>query len=183
MIIRHSFRSLLLPITLLAVLLFASALSAAGLDRFAGSYSGKAEIVVEGESVERDLSTTITPKDDGFVLSWTSVSYKSDGRTKESTYTIEFVPSARDNIYRSAMKTNLFGKAVPLDPLAGDPFVWARLEGDTFSVFSLFINEVGDYEIQEFHRTLVDQGLNLLFRRVHNGVPQREIRALLTRME
>jgi hypothetical protein len=79
------------------------------------------------------------------------------------------------------MKSNLFGKAVPLDPLAGEPFVWARFEGDTFTVYSLFINEVGDYEMQEFHRTLVDEGLELVFRRVQNGVPEREINTLLKR--
>ena len=100
---------------------------------------------------------------------------------KERTYQIEFVPSQRDSIYGSAMKTNIFGKQVPLDPLKGEPFVWARFEGDTFSVFSLFINEVGEYEMQEYHRTLADGGLNLLFRRVSNGVPQKEITAFLAR--
>ena len=141
------------------------------------------EFPMRGDLVKRDLSTTIEETRKGVELTWTSVTYKSDGRTKSKTYTIEFVPSGRDNIYQSAMKTNLFGKAVPLDPLKGDPFVWARFEGDTFSVFSMFINEIGEYEVQEFHRTLVDEGLNLLFRRFHNGKMEREITALLERQE
>lgn len=154
---------------------------AADIDRFVGSFLGQAGITLEGEAQPRDLSTTIEPNGDGFNLRWTSVTYKADGNTRTKTYTIEFVPSQRDNIYGSAMKTNIFGKQVPLDPLQGEPFVWSRFEGDTFSVFSLFINEAGEYEMQEYHRTLAEGGLDLLFRRVSNGVPQREIEAFLKR--
>lgn len=157
--------------------------AANSIERFVGTYAGNAEFDLNGKVQKRDMSATIKETRNGFLLSWTSVTYKSDGRTKEKTYEIEFVPSVRENIYQSAMKSNLFGKAVPLDPLAGEPFVWARFEGDTFSVFSLFINETGEYEIQEFHRTLVDEGLELLFKRIHNGVPEREINTILKRVE
>lgn len=154
---------------------------AADIDRFVGSYSGETEIVIDGAPVKRDMSVKIAPTKEGFLLNWTSTTYRADGRVKVGEYAIEFVPSARDHIYQAAMKTNLFGKATPLDPLKGEPFVWARFEGDMFSVFSLFINEVGDYEIQEFHRTLVEGGLDLGFRRVLNGTPQREINTFLKR--
>jgi hypothetical protein len=154
---------------------------AADVDRFVGAYAGQAETVLDGEAKGRDLRASVEHSGNGFLLSWTSISYKNDGTSKERTYQIEFVPSQRDSIYGSAMKTNIFGKQVPLDPLKGEPFVWARFEGDTFSVFSLFINEVGEYEMQEYHRTLADGGLNLLFRRVSNGVPQKEITAFLAR--
>lgn len=162
-------------------MLLPSLLFAADADRFAGTYTGQAETVLDGETKGRDLRASIAPTDDGFTLSWTSVSYRKNGDVRENTYEIEFVPSQRDSIYGSAMKTNMFGKQVPLDPLKGEPFVWSRFEGDTFSVFSLFINEVGTYELQEYHRTLVDGGLDLLFRRVSNGVPQKEIKAFLAR--
>ena len=167
-------------ITLL-FLSFASHLQAAEIDRFAGTFTGQAEFMSDGEVQRRDLSTTITPEKDGFTLSWTSVTYKSDGRTKEATYTIEFVPSPRDGIYGSAMKVNVFGKRKPLDPLNGEPFVWTRIIGDTFSTFSLFITDSGEYEMQEYHRTLVDEGLSLNFRRLKDGEVQREINAVLTR--
>ena len=156
---------------------------AAEIDRFEGEYAGSAEFLYQGEVQQRDMSTRIEATKKGFVVTWTSVTYKSDGRTKEKTYTIEFTPSARDHIYKSAMKSNLFGKATPLDPLQGEPFVWARVDGDTLTVYSLFINEVGEYEIQEYHRTLVEEGLDLRFQRVHNGVPEKEIRTLLKRQD
>jgi hypothetical protein len=177
--LKHLFRGLALSL----VLLWPAALFAADISRFEGIYVGEAEFVFEGKTERRDMSTVISATKKGFVLSWTSVSYKQDGSSKSKTYTIDFIPSARTNIYKSAMQTNLFGKAVPLDPLLGDPFVWARLEGDTLSVYSLFINSVGEYEMQEFHRTLIDEGLDLVFLRVHNGAPEKEIRAVLMRVE
>ena len=167
----------------LVLLLLPGLALASGIERFAGSYEGTADFEYQGEIQRRDMRTRIEPTKKGFILSWTSASYKSDGRIKEKTYTIEFVPSARPMIYKSAMKSNLFGKAIPLDPLQGEPFVWARLDGDVFSVYSLFINEVGEYEIQEFHRTLVEEGLSLRFLRVHNGTPEKEINTLLTRVD
>jgi hypothetical protein len=168
---------------MLLALLLPGMAGAVDISRFVGVYAGTAEFVVDGTPQQRDMSTTIEATRDGFELNWTSVTYKSDGRTKEKTYAIEFVPSERDNIYQSAMKSNLFGKAVPLDPLKGEPFVWARFEGDMLSVFSLFINEAGNYEVQEFHRTLVPEGLHLRFLRVHNGVTEREIETLLERQD
>ena len=131
----------------------------------------------------RDVSTTIAPTKDGFSVSWTSISYKDDGRSKSKSYTIEFTPTQRDHIYGSAMKTNVFGKPVPLDPLKGEPFVWARFEGDTFSLFSLLINEQGEYDMQEYHRTLVEGGLDLVFRSVSDAATSKEIKTFLARVD
>ncbi|MDF1726138.1 MAG: hypothetical protein P1U53_00175 [Sulfitobacter sp.] len=169
------------PLALIALLFLAltSAAQAQAIERFAGTFVGQAEFMADGEQQKRDLSVTIEPEDDGFILSWTSVSYKSDGRTKESTYAIEFVPSPRSGIYGSARKVNVFGKREALDPLNGEPFVWTRIEGDTFSTFSLFITDSGEYEMQEYHRTLVEGGLDLIFRRLSDGEIKREISAFL----
>lgn len=168
---------------LLLALLCTGPLFAATIDQFEGSYVGSAQFIYEGEFQRRDMSTKISTTKSGFIVTWTSVSYKNDGRTKSKTYTIEFMPSGRKNVYKSAMAKSLFGQDTPLDPLKGEPFVWARLEGDTLSVFSLFIDEVGEYEVQEFHRTLVDVGLDLVFRRIHSTAIEKEIRTILIRVE
>lgn len=155
--------------------------TAAEIADFFGKYTGSASIEENGTVVDRDMSAEIGPTDKGFFVSWTSVTHRPDGRTKTKTYTIDFVPSDRDNIYASAMKTNVFGKQVPLNPLKGEPFVWARLDGDDLTLFSLFINEAGDYEMQEYHRSLADGGLKLEFRRVRNGEELRSVETFLTR--
>jgi hypothetical protein len=52
---------------------------------------------------------------------------------------------------------------------------------DTLTVFSLFINEAGDYEMQEYHRTLAEGGLALEFRRFQNGEKVRAVETFLAR--
>lgn len=79
------------------------------------------------------------------------------------------------------MQTNVFGKQIPLNPLKGEPFVWSRVVNDTLTVFSLFINEAGDYEMQEYHRTLAEGGLSLEFRRFQNGLKVRTVETFLAR--
>ena len=148
---------------------------------FIGSFTGSAEFDENGTNVRRDMSAQIAGTDEGFSISWTSATYKPDGRIKEKSYDIEFVSSARDGIYASAMQTNVFGKQIPLNPLKGEPFVWARIVNDTLTVFSIFINEAGDYEMQEYHRTLAADGLDLEFQRFQNGKEVRTIETFLAR--
>ncbi|QFT57780.1 hypothetical protein FIU94_02995 [Sulfitobacter sp. THAF37] len=175
---------LLVSLIALFSLLAPAAGRAAGIGAFIGDYEGEATVLIDGETLHRDLSVTIKAEDDdGFTLSWTTATLREDGRRKEKRYTITFLPSARQGIYQSAMKTNLFGKATPLDPLQGEPFVWARIEEDTLSVFSLFIDPTGDYEVQEYHRTLAPGGLELMFRRIRDGEAEREISTLLRRRD
>jgi hypothetical protein len=165
------------------VVLAPQVLLASQIDRFVGTYTGEADFVIEGEQQPRDLNTTIEATESGFKVGWTSVVYKSDGANRSKSYVIEFVPSQRPNVFGSAMRTNVFGKPTQLDPMNGEPFVWARLDGDTLSVFSLFISDEGDYEMQEYHRTRIDGGLELLFLRLKDGRPQKEIRAFLAQQD
>ena len=170
-----------LPSLLAVLLLFGGAVHAASIDPFLGSFEGNVEFDNDGTVERRDMSVEIAEAETGFSVSWTSVRYLPDGRTKENSYTIAFRPSERENIFASAMKPNIFGKLVPLDPLKGEPFVWSRIEGQTLTLFSLFIDENGDYEMQEYHRTLADGGLQLEFRRLENGAEVRTIETFLTR--
>lgn len=160
----------------------ASAALAAGIEAFVGSYAGSSDVTsADGETQKRDMSVTIGETKDGFMVKWTSVSYRSDGRTKAKTYEIEFVTSGRGEVFAAAMQRNVFGHQVPLDPMKGEPYVWARLEGDTLSVFSLFVREDGGYDIQQYDRTLAEGGLDLHFQRFSNGEKQREVTTFLAR--
>lgn len=149
---------------------------------FVGSYAGSAEVTsADGSSQKRDMSVKIGETKEGFTVEWTSVSYRSDGRTKSKTYKIEFIPSGRGGVFAAAMQRNVFGHAVQLDPMKGEPYVWARLEGDTLSVFSLFVREDGGYDIQQYDRTLAENGLDLHFKRFGNGEKDRELRTFLAK--
>jgi len=157
---------------------------AAQIEDFAGVYEGSADVEnVSGEVASRDMSVEITVGRKSFTVAWTTVTYRGDGRVKESSYTIDFVPSAREDVFAAAMGTNVFGHSVQLDPMEGDPYVWGQLLDDTLTVYSLFIGEYGGYEMQEYHRTLVDGGLQLEFNRFRNGEKLRSVNAFLARQD
>lgn len=152
----------------------------ADISRFVGSYQGTAEVSsADGSTRKRDMSVDIAKTDDGFSVGWTTSTYRPDGSTKEKTYLIEFVPSDRGDVYSSAMKRNVFGHDVQLDPMKGEPYVWSRIEGDMLSVYSLFVAVDGGYEIQQFDRTLAEGGLDLDYKSVRNGEIKRTVSTFL----
>ncbi len=163
------------------IVAFAMCLPAwADISRFTGEYTGSAEVVEADGTVEpRDMSVTISELKKGFQINWTSTTYRGDGRVSEKSYTINFLPTDRGDVYSAAMQRNVFGHEVQLNPMKGEPFVWARINSDTLSVYSLFVAADGGYEIQQFDRTLAEGGLDLAFSRVRNGEIQRTVNSFL----
>jgi hypothetical protein len=176
-------RALLLA-TLLAV---APAAHAADhpIEHFFGRFIGKTTAAVDGESSPRDIGVEIRPvqdDDQAFTIQWDTVITPTDGSTKANSVNILFQHTKRDAIYSSAMRVNVFGKRTPLDPLSGDPFVWARLIGDTLTVFALLITDAGSYEMQVYDLTLDGDVMSLSFSRVRDGEKLKEITGTLTRV-
>jgi hypothetical protein len=173
---------------LLRALMMAACLHSAGasakdaIDPFVGRYAGQAEFTDDGGAVvKRDLGVTIAKTKNGFSVTWKASTSKSSGKVKIAEHTIDFLPTQRKNVFMSAMKTNVFGGQVPLDPMQGHPYVWARIVGDTLTVYALYINDDGGYEFQIFDRTLNPKGLQLKFERIRDGEQLRAIDALLVR--
>lgn len=167
---------------LFALALFIGVARAAEVSDFVGEYTGSAEVIsADGTLTPRDMSVMISETKQGFRVEWTSTTHKPDGRIKEKSYSIDFLPSEREGIYAAAMTRNVFGHAVQLDPMKGEPFVWGRIIGDTMTVFSLFVDDVGGYELQQFDRSLADGGLMLEFTNLRNGDKQRSVTTFLKR--
>ncbi|WP_372574484.1 hypothetical protein [Ruegeria jejuensis] len=165
---------------LVALMLLARAALAADIADFVGDYIGSAEMLKSDGTLEsRDMSVSISETSNGFNVSWKTVAFKHDGRVKEQTFSIDFIPTDRSDVFSAAMKRNVFGHEVQLDPMKGEPFVWGRIWGDTLTVYSLFIDDAGGYEMQQFDRTLTGDGLDLNFSRVRDGVPERSINTML----
>ncbi len=154
---------------------------AADFTPFIGEFAGYANVETADGAERRNMSVEITREGKGFAISWETMIHNAAGNTRKKSYNIRFVPSRRDGIYASAMKTNVFGHDVPLDPLAGEPYVWARIQGDTLTVHSLHINESGEFEIQRYDRTLVEEGLRLEFVTVRDDGPQKSVTTVLQR--
>lgn len=157
----------------------ACGLCAAEVSDFVGRYTGTAEVEYGADIHKRDLNVEITETEEGFQVDWTTITYRADGRVKEAAYSINFVPSDRSEVFSAAMRRNMFGHEVQLDPMKGEPYVWARIMDDTMTVFSLFVDDQGGYEIQEFNRTLAEGGLDLDFLSVRNGAVRRRIETFL----
>lgn len=140
-----------------------------GVERFFGSYVGEA-VSESGDGLDkRDINAEIASQGKGFKVNFTVVVKRVGEAPRRDEYTIVFVPTKRAGIYGSAMRTDVFGNSVPKDPLVGDPYMWARLDGDRLWRYALFVTESGGYEMQTYEYTLVPGGLTLRYSRVRDG--------------
>jgi len=177
-------RLTLWALTVLAALVLATQAAFANteLRRFVGAYSGKAQVEqLDGTVEQRDMSVTIRETTKGFEVQWSTAIRRADGREKTKSYKIEFQPTERNGVFAAAMKTNVFGHTVQMNPMKGEPFVWARVIDDTLTVFSLYVAENGDYLMQQYDRSLAEGGLKLDFSLHRNGLPSRTVTTFLTR--
>ena len=186
----HSFhwRAVFTGLVLAAILTIVSATSSLGdsetLQKFFGSYTGQSISLADQGLSERDLAVTIKPyQNEGFSLDWTTITKRPDGKTKHQSYSVAFEPTSREGIYRAAQRRNMFGHFTPLDPMAGEPYLWAHLSDDALTVQALLITEDGGYEIQTYERRLAPHGLDLTFSRVADGKVLKTISGVLRRVE
>lgn len=165
----------------LAVVAFAGQ-ARADISAFYGTYTGSAEVVaLDGSTIPRDMSVEISGTDDGFRVQWTSVTYRANGDVSEKSYEIDFVDSDREAVFAAAQRKNVFGHVVQLDPMKGEPYVWARISGETLTVFSLFVAADGGYSLQQYDRSLAEGGLDLRFQVIRDGEILRAVETFLSR--
>ncbi len=150
------------------------------IDPFVGVYDGHATFLQGGHEVKRDLGVEISRTKTGFNVTWEVTTHKPSGGYKTKKYSINFRATKRKYVFAAQMKKNIFGSMDPLDPMKGEPYVWARIKGDTLTVFALLINEDGGYELQIYDRSLAEKGLDLKYSRIRNGQQLRTINAFLS---
>ena len=154
----------------------------AGFEKFYGDWVGTAVADASGEIAPRDIRAKIAPQGDGFSITWVLVIHKGAGKDKKSEVSIAFQPTQRGNIYASAMRVDSFGNAVPHDPLKGDPYMWANLDGATLVIHALVITEGGGYEMHTYERTITPAGvMSLKYTRVRDGALVRPVTGTLKR--
>ena len=181
------------PVTtvLFAVMLLAVSLhvKSAEFSPFLGSFAGQARVVgVDQSTAPRDVEVEIEKHKKGFTVSWVTIKTSASGKKKKKEYSIDFVPTDREGIYAAGQKVNVFGGRKPLDPLKGDPYLWARIRDNELTIFGLLIPDTGDFELFSYHRTLLDQGntMNLHYHRIREDSEGRpgevfEVKGKLTR--
>lgn len=147
------------------------------IDAFFGQYIGTgAEAEPKGANVrvsERDFDVDIAKDGDGFVVTWTTIARAGSAeapKIKRKTNKVSFFPSGRPGVYAARPQG---------DAVAGEPYTWARIEGETLKVYSITLNEAGAYEIQQYDRTLAEGGMTLEFKRIREGEVVRVVRGRL----
>ena len=134
----------------------------------------------DGGTIPRDMNVVIKATDAShFNVSWTSTTYRADGTTKDKSYSINFSQRGKSDVYEAAMKRDLFGNDIQLDPMKGEPYVWGRIIDDTLTVYSLTVDTEGGYDLQQFDRKLAEGGLELTFQNIHNGTIARSVTTFL----
>ena len=151
------------------------------VEDFYGRYVGSATKADSPEVTDRDMDVVIRKGKSGksFIVDWTTITRDGDNKLKRKRQEIEFQATARKDVYEAGMRTDKFGGRIPMDPIKGEPYVWARIQKDTLTVFALLITDEGSFEVQVYERTLTDKGLQLEFSRFRDGLQRRHITAFL----
>lgn len=153
------------------------------IEDFYGEYAGRS-VSDSGDKLDtRDINVEIKEIRRGFNVAWTTVTFRKGGKASRKSYTIDFRRTKRDGIFQSAMRKDVFGNQTPNDPMKGDPYVWARVRGDTLSVYALIVTNDGSYDMQVYNRTLVPNGMTLQFTRYLEGEEVKSISGELQRIK
>lgn len=149
---------------------------AAGEDigHFAGTYIG--EYVSEPAASVRpdDLHLRVRIHRKGFMLDWQSLAKPEE--SPKHHYNVSFVPTSRTNVYIAAMRCDMFGNLRPLDPMQGEPFMWAAVEGNRISLYVMEIDARGAHDLRIYRYRLEGERMTLTFERHRDEERLRVIR-------
>lgn len=140
---------------------------AATIDDFVGRWQG-IELEISGDAPDLALEPghldfEIGRKDGGFRISWTGLG-RADNGLRPQTVEADFVPTERPGVFAydpgsPSLLGRLFADPSTGNPLEGDTLLWARLEGETLTVYGLSIGSDGGFELERYARTLDDGGI------------------------
>ena len=147
---------------------------------FYGRYAGRGVTKSHGAQhyglANRDLDVQIeAAPNNGFKLTWTTIRRKRNKAKRQTTQTVEFVPAGSPNRWKAKDSGEL---------LSGKPVVWARLAGARLFVYVVTTEpKSGRFHAAVYVRELVQDGMQLRFRRVRDGAPARAVIAYLKRVK
>ena len=158
--------------TVLAPLLLAAPAMAKDLTikAFHGLWKGSAvsesEVSSHFRVTARDLDVEIRPfAVGGFSLRWSTVLRQAGDpnapREELKQATVEFIPDPK--------RPNVWREDRTVDPMSGEAVHWARIAGQTLTVYSLGVRQDGQADLQVYDRTLHELGMKLKFTRLVDG--------------
>lgn len=168
----------------------ASSATAATIEDFLGVYVGVAtELDSAGaETGERHIDIVVTPaRRRGFSIEIVSVRLV-DGRrdvpgVRRRVRELTFLPQGDRGLYVARGDFSPFVEQEGPDVLAGDPIVWAYIEGPSLFINSFALRADGRYDLEVFERRIVADGLEISYERSLDGRPGRRVVGTLIRAE
>ena len=125
----------------------------------------------------RDLNVQISATGSGFEVFWTTLVRgggtvdNPDTRRREAR--LIFTSTDDPEIYEAEGSEN---------PITGGVLSWARLHGQTLSIYQMTLNDRGGYELTSYDRTLTGPGMDYAFRRLRDGEPVRTVSGRLVKV-
>lgn len=154
----------------------------ASIKAFVGTYQGSG-IANSKDSLYfgitmRDLDVVIRSSGQGgFRVQWTTVLRQGgtpeNPKVRRKTSAITFAATTNPRRFMAVDRT---------DPLSEKGLSWARLKGNTLTVYVLVISAGGKYNLQSYARTISGSGMDLKFVRIKDGERSRAVRGKLVKI-
>ena len=150
------------------------------LEAFFGTYVGNGvakQRLPKVAVTQRELNITIEPTQDGFAIAWTTVLHKGSDPKHERVVRrdnrLAFVSSGRANLWRVAKEG---------DPISGETYAWARIEGDSLITYVTWIDDEGMFDVDRYARQITPAGMKVSFRLTREGTEVLSVEADLEKV-
>ena len=158
------------------------------IEPFIGVYDGVAVTDPADILTPRDIGVKIRRERGDFIIDWHSVITDGDA-VQRRNHEVHFQRNPRhiggngQNVYRAALQPSISGTPRPSDPMQGESYFWARITGDTLSVYRMLINDDGSQDLQIYGFTLVDDRMRLHFKHMRDDRPLQSVTGVLKKRE
>jgi len=157
---------------------------------FVGTYVGTAEVFGPDGTLEERRDMDIVVVDEprgGFTIRWINVTLV-DGRrdvpgVERRLDEVRFMEGESPGRFVEEVRGSLFERRRAVEPLEGDPIVWARIDGDSLGIFNFVLRDDGAYALQTYERILTDVGMDIVYRSIVEGEVIRRIEGRTVRVE
>lgn len=174
--------------SILASVLFTTmAISASPVSEFVGPWSGQAIEKPYDTVKAKVISIEVEERDDGFELSWNDLSPNGGDTLSGQPLTVHFASTDREGIFEAqpeggSLLDQMFTSPKTGNPLDGEPLLWARIDSETLTVYSLRIDENGQFDLDHYSWIRTDDGLALHYRQQTEALgDEMSIKGLLVR--
>lgn len=156
--------------TLAFVLMPGMASSASLIKDFVGRWPGQSIEQPYNATPSGIIDIEINESSNGFELSWNDLSLNDRGVPDGNALEARFVGTNRQGVFEVVPESGsfldqMFASPETGNPLDGETLLWARIDTETLAVYSLKIDETGEFNLDHYSWTRTDGGLALLYRK------------------